>query len=87
MRGSFNEFMLSVAWSTDNHPDQAPVAGESFGQVKHCRRGEVMLDLGLAFDPGDDFTNDEMQEVARAAKMAALKALRLRKRRNARKPK
>lgn len=38
-----------------------------------------MLDLGLPFAPGDDFTTDDMQKIARAAKMAALKILRLRR--------
>jgi hypothetical protein len=78
VRNSFNEFMLRVSWSTDKHPDQRGADGED-GQVRHCRRGEVMLDLGLAYEPGDDFTADEMQEIARAAKMAAHRVLRLRK--------
>ena len=74
-----SEFMLRVSWATDRHPDQAPtVAGEPFGQAKHCRRGEVMLDLGLPFVAGDDFTSDEMQAIAYAAKMAALRLLRKR---------
>lgn len=74
----YNEFMLRVSWSTNKHPDQETPAHE--GQPAHTRRGEVMLDLGLAFEPGDDFTQVEMQAVAFAAKMAALKVLRLRKR-------
>lgn len=61
----FNEFMLRVSWSCLTHPDH---------QTPHVRRGEVMLDLGLPYTR--DLSSDEMQEVARAAKMAALKCLR-----------
>ena len=65
-----SEFMLRVSWATNKHPDDQP---------HHTRRGEVMLDLGLEFHPGDDLTSDEMQAVAFAAKMAALKCLRARR--------
>lgn len=75
---SHEEFMLRVSWSTNKHPDQSEQAGQGWGQIKHCRRGEVMLDLGLPFAPGDDFTTDEMQAIAFATKIAALKVLRLR---------
>lgn len=66
------EVMLRVSWSCLSHAD---------GQPQHTRRGEVMLDLGLESTPDPEFTREEMQAVAYAAKMAALKALRLRKRR------
>ncbi len=69
-----SEFMLRVSWATNKHADDQP---------DHTRRGEVMLDLGLPFAAGDDFSSDEMQEIARAAKMCALRVLRLRKRRRA----
>ena len=72
------EFMLQVSWSTNAHPDQKP-GDEERGQIKHCRRGQVSLDLGLPFKHGDDFTTEEMHEIAYAAKMAALKALRKRR--------
>lgn len=65
------EVMLRVSWSCLNHAD---------GQQQHCRRDEVMLDLGLEKLPDPSFTNDEMQRIAFAAKMAALKALSARKR-------
>lgn len=58
--------MLRVSWSCLNHSD---------GQQQHARRDEVMLDLGLEAVPDPSFTNDEMQQIAFAAKMAALKAL------------
>jgi hypothetical protein len=38
-----------------------------------------MLDLGLERAPDPSFTNEEMQRIAFAAKMAALKALNARK--------
>lgn len=60
------EVMLRVSWSVLNHPD---------GQPQHARRGEVMLDLGLEQAPDPELTSDEMQRVAFAAKIAALKAL------------
>lgn len=60
------EVMLRVSWSCLNHPD---------GQPQHARRGEVMLDLGLEAAPDPELTADEMQRVAFAAKIAALKAL------------
>ncbi len=66
------EVMLRVSWSCLNHPD---------GQQQHCRRDEVMLDLGLEQVPDPAFTNDEMQRIAFAAKIAALKALRSRPKR------
>ena len=61
-----SEVMLRVSWSVLNHAD---------GQPQHTRRGEVMLDLGLEAAPSPDLTSAEMQEVAFAAKIAALKAL------------
>lgn len=61
-----SEVMLRVSWSVLVHPD---------GQPQHTRRGEVMLDLGLESNPDPEFTREEMQSVAFAAKMAALKAL------------
>lgn len=61
-----SEVMLRVSWSCLNHAD---------GQPQHTRRGEVMLDLGLEMNPEPDLSNEEMQSVALAAKMAALKAL------------
>lgn len=64
------EFMLRVSWSTNKHVD---------GQPHHTRRGEVMLDLGLPFKLGDDFTDAEMQAIAFATKMEALRVLRRRK--------
>lgn len=64
-----SEFMLRVSWTTNKHTDALP---------RHTRRGEVMLDLGLDFHPGDDFTSDEMQALAFATKMAALRILRKR---------
>jgi len=67
------EFMLRVSWSTNKHTDNQP---------SHTRRGEIMLDLGLPFHAGDDFTNKEMQEIAYATKMAALRALRRRRKRD-----
>ncbi len=67
--GYAQEVMLRVSWSVLNHDD---------GQPQHVRRGEVMLDLGLESAPEPPFTRDEMQLVAYAAKMAALKALRTR---------
>ena len=60
------EVMLRVSWSVLNHKD---------GQPQHVRRGEVMLDLGLEQAPDPELTSDEMQQVAFAAKMAALRAL------------
>lgn len=71
-----SEFMMRVSWATDRHPDQAGAEG----QPKHTRRGEVMLDLGLPFRPGDDFTSEEMQSIAYATKMEALRVLRRRSR-------
>ena len=65
------EVMLRVSWSCLNHAD---------GQPQHARRGEVMLDLGLEKAPEPEFTRDEMQSIAYAAKIAALKALARRKR-------
>lgn len=67
--GYAQEVMLRVSWSVLNHED---------GQPQHVRRGEVMLDLGLESNPSPELTRDEMQRVAFAAKMAALKALRAR---------
>ncbi len=64
------ECMLRVSWATNKHTD---------GQPNHTRRGEVTRDLGLEFHPGDDLTLDDMQAVAFAAKMAALKCLRARR--------
>lgn len=64
-----SEFMLRVSWATNKHTD---------GQPNHTRRGEVMLDLGLEFHTGDDLTSDDMQAVASAAKIAALRCLRAR---------
>lgn len=72
-----SEFMLRVSWATNKHSDQE---GGDEGQLKHCRRGEVMLDLGLDFHAGDDFTSEEMQTIAYATKMEALRVLRRRKR-------
>jgi len=66
-----SEVMLRVSWSCLDHAD---------GQPQHCRRGEVMLDLGLEQMPNPEFTGEEMQRIAFAAKMAALKALSARKR-------
>lgn len=63
------EVMLRVSWSVLNHED---------GQPQHTRRGEVMLDLGLETAPVPPLSDEEMQRVAFAAKMAALKALRSR---------
>ena len=40
-----------------------------------------MLDLGLEVNPNPEFTRDEMQQIAFAAKIAALKALAARRRR------
>lgn len=65
------EVMLRVSWSVLNHED---------GQPPHTRRGEVMLDLGLEVHPNPELTRDEMQQVAFAAKIAALKALAARRR-------
>lgn len=64
--GYAQEVMLRVSWSVLNHED---------GQPQHARRGEVMLDLGLEAAPDPELTSEEMQQVAFAAKMAALKAL------------
>lgn len=64
--GYASEVMLRVSWSVLNHPD---------GQPQHIRRGEVMLDLGLESNPNPELTREEMQRVAFAAKIAALKAL------------
>jgi len=66
-----SEFMLRVSWATNKHTDDQP---------NHTRRGEVMLDLGLEFHAGDDFTSEEMQAIAYATKMEALRVLRRRKR-------
>ena len=66
-----SEVMLRVSWSCLNHAD---------GQPQHCRRGEVMLDLGLEQVPDPELTGEEMQRIAFAAKMAALKVLSARKR-------
>lgn len=60
------EVMLRVSWSVLNHHD---------GQPHHARRGEVMLDLGLESAPDPELTRDEMQQIAFAAKIAALKIL------------
>ncbi len=68
---AFEEFMLRISWATNKHIDDQP---------NHTRRGEVMLDLGLSFTAGDDFTTDEMQKIAYAAKMEALRVLSRRKR-------
>src|SRR5262249_46360460 len=65
-----SEFMLRVSWATSKHTD---------GQPNYSRRGEVMLDLGLDFHSGGDFTSSEMQAIAFAAKVAALKCLRARR--------
>jgi hypothetical protein len=73
--------MLRVSWATNKHPDQETTPGADDGQRVHCRRGEVMLDLGLPFRPGDDFTSEEMQTIAYATKMEALRVLRKRPRR------
>ena len=43
------------------------------------RRGEVVADLGLETDAGQDFTSDEMQLITRAAKFAAIDCIRARK--------
>ena len=67
-----SEFMLRISWATNKHTDDQP---------NHTRRGEVMLDLGLPFAPGDDFTSEEMQAIAFASKMEALRVLRRRKKR------
>lgn len=66
-----SEFMLRVSWATNQHTD---------GQPHYTRRGEVMLDLGLPFRAGDDFTSEEMQAIAFATKMEALRVLRRRRR-------
>jgi len=59
------EFILRVAWSSaPNH---------------FVRCNEVMADVGLP-KPDPPPTDEEMQEVAFAAKMAMLKCLRKRKR-------
>lgn len=60
------EVMLRVSWSCLSHSDDQP---------PHTRRGEVMLDLGLEQAPDPELTRDEMQRVAFAAKVAALKVL------------
>ena len=64
----FNEVLMRVSWSCLRHPDN---------QAQHVRRGEVTCDLALEEQP--DFTSDEMQAIAYAAKQAAWKALRARR--------
>lgn len=67
------ECMLYVAWSGLKDP------GDN-GQGHVRRRGEVTVDLGLDAVPTPPFTDAEMQAIAFGAKIAALKALRRRKR-------
>ena len=50
------------------------------GMSHHVMRGRVSADLGLVRVPDPPFTNEEMQAITFAAKMAALKCLSHRKR-------
>jgi hypothetical protein len=68
--GSGPEYMLRVSWSGAFDNDDA-------GRGHHVRRGEVTLNLGL--DEPPNFTDRDMQDIAFAAKMAAITCLRRRK--------
>jgi len=65
------EYMIHVAWSAAFDPGDE-------GRGHLVRRGEVTANLGIdeAIAP---FTNEEMQDITFAAKMAALQCLRKRK--------
>jgi hypothetical protein len=65
------ECMIHVAWSGlhDRGDD---------GRGHLVQRGKVTADLGLDHVPDPPFTNEEMQEITRAAKFEALKCLRRR---------
>lgn len=64
MKASGEEFLIRVSWSCT--PDHK------------IMRGMVTADVGLP-PPSPPLTNAEMQDVTFAAKMAVIKALRLRK--------
>ena len=66
------EVMIHVMWSGVNGPHDHD-AGHS------SRRGSVIADLGLDEYPEHGLTDEDMQHVARAAKFAAIKRLRLHK--------
>ena len=66
------ETMIRVAYSRWRPGCDSGTDGHS------VRRGEVIADLGLETDAGKDFTNDEMQLIARAAKFAAIDCIRAR---------
>lgn len=64
------ECMIHVSWSGAFDDDDD-------GRGHLMRRGEVIANLGLP-PPSPPFTSDEMQKITFAAKMQALKCLRLR---------
>lgn len=68
MKGVGEEFLVRVSWSCS--PDH------------RVQRGAVMADVGLE-PPDPPLSDAEMQDVAFAAKMAVLKALRKRRIREA----
>lgn len=67
------EFMLHVHWSGLDD-------GDDDGRGHLLRRGTVVADVGLENFPDPPPTDEEMQQVMFAAKMALLKVLRQRKR-------
>ena len=66
------ECLIHVYWSGLNDPGDK-------GKGHLLQRNKVMVDLGLDRAPSPSFTNQEMQQIAFAAKMAALKCLQDRK--------
>lgn len=72
VRGA-QEVMLHVYWSAVND-----ARDEGHGHL--MQRDKVCADLGLDAVPDPPFTNEEMQSIMFAAKIAAIKCLRLRKR-------
>lgn len=70
--GNRQECMIHVSWSGLGD------AGDD-GRGHLVMRGRVTADLGLDDVPTPPFSPEEMQDITRAAKMAALKCLRDRK--------
>lgn len=73
--GGGQETMIHVYWSALGDARDLREGGR--GHLMQRDRVSASLGLDCAPDPG--FTSDEMQTITRAAKMAALKCLRMRK--------
>jgi hypothetical protein len=71
------ETMIAVYWSGYGDARDA----RDGGMGHRMQRDKVIASLGLDRCPDPGFTPEEMQSIAYAAKMAALKCLRLRGRR------